>query len=310
MFKVILIGIFLVAVLVVLLGHFHMASVYRSRLTSAIHFHGPASTPAPPLVPTRKPLRPAPVLLGLPDDQIDKAPNLTQDAKEVLWLPDVVHRDRGRVLSDSGDRVGWQVISHQSPRALRVFNTLPPEDCRALIDYAKTFMARSQVIAAKFNGQSEVNQVRTSTGMFMATAEQRNHPVNRRLHANARAVIGLPDDTWLEATQILHYEPGQFYRPHTDYFDAGDAPNMNRGGQRTMTILTWLTDVDEGGETTFPYARPQPIAADPSLGQSVLFYDVDRNGAPDVASTHGGNPPKPGSEKWVAVIWCHLRTFV
>merc|ERR1712146_722973 len=126
-----------------------------------------------------------------------------------------------------------------------------------------------------FDGQSEVNQVRTSTGMFMATPEQRDHPVNKKLHEHARAVTGIPEDSWLEATQILRYEPGQFYRPHTDYFDTSDTPNLNRGGQRLMTLLVWLNDVIEGGETVFPLARPAPVKMPPAKGQAVLFYDAD-----------------------------------
>jgi hypothetical protein len=41
-----------------------------------------------------------------------------------------------------------------------------------------------------------------------------------------------------EEVNILHYEVGQMYVPHTDYFD--DAFNIAHGGQRIATMLMYL----------------------------------------------------------------------
>jgi hypothetical protein len=50
--------------------------------------------------------------------------------------------------------------------------------------------------------------------------------------------------------QILHYEHGQKYEPHFDFFH--DKVNQELGGHRIATVLMYLSDVGKGGETVFP----------------------------------------------------------
>lgn len=53
-----------------------------------------------------------------------------------------------------------------------------------------------------------------------------------------------------ESIQILHYENGQKYEPHFDYFH--DKVNQELGGHRVATVLMYLSDIEKGGETVFP----------------------------------------------------------
>ena len=53
-----------------------------------------------------------------------------------------------------------------------------------------------------------------------------------------------------EQMQILHYEHGQKYEPHADFFV--DDFNVRAGGNRVATVLMYLSNVDKGGETIFP----------------------------------------------------------
>lgn len=55
-----------------------------------------------------------------------------------------------------------------------------------------------------------------------------------------------------ESIQILHYEHGEKYEPHFDYFH--DKANQELGGHRVATVLMYLSDVEKGGETIFPNA--------------------------------------------------------
>ena len=53
--------------------------------------------------------------------------------------------------------------------------------------------------------------------------------------------------------QILHYEHGEKYEPHYDYFH--DKVNQELGGHRIATVLMYLSNVGKGGETVFPDAE-------------------------------------------------------
>jgi prolyl 4-hydroxylase len=229
----------------------------------------------------------------------------------VPWLPTFrgtkfgVERVR---LPTTGEmrEVSWRVVSDKDPRVLIINGTITAAEASELITAATPALERSRVIAGT-HGENAADSIRTSTGMFMVSPEQWDMPANRNLRAVIAAMGGVPQDNWIEATQILRYEGGQRYVSHPDYYSRNDFVNLARGGQRIYTALTWLNEVPLGGTTSFPSAslhiKPLPF-------HSVLFYNVWENGEPDFHSMHGGDPPGKGCVKYVAVTWVHARTFV
>ncbi|KAK2409205.1 putative prolyl 4-hydroxylase [Trifolium repens] len=110
--------------------------------------------------------------------------------------------------------------------------------------------------------------------------------------------------------QVLRYEKNQYYRPHHDYFS--DTFNLKRGGQRIATMLMYLGDNVEGGETHFPSAGSdgcscggkltKGLCVKPIKGNTVLFWSMGLDGQSDPDSVHGGCPVLAG-EKWSATKW-------
>jgi prolyl 4-hydroxylase len=119
------------------------------------------------------------------------------------------------------------------------------------------------------------------------------HALNRRL-----AAASATDVEQGEPLQLLRYRPGGEYKPH---FDA--IPGF--ANQRAMTILVWLNDGYEGGETCFPTPA---LTLKGRPGDAILFRNIGADGRRDPASGHSGLPVRAG-EKLIASRWIRERPF-
>ncbi|GFY83038.1 oxoglutarate/iron-dependent oxygenase [Actinidia rufa] len=87
------------------------------------------------------------------------------------------------------------------------------------------------------------------TGRLMSGARILEDEVVAGIESRLASWTFLPEENG-EAMQILHYEHGEKYEPHFDYFH--DKANQELGGHRVATVLMYLSDVKRGGETIFP----------------------------------------------------------
>nr|AAT84604.1 prolyl 4-hydroxylase [Dianthus caryophyllus] len=202
------------------------------------------------------------------------------------------------------------------PRAFLYEGFLTHEECDHLIDMAKDKLEKSMV-ADNESGKSIPSEVRTSSGMFLQKAQD---DVVAAIEARIAAWTFLPIENG-EAMQILHYERGQKYEPHFDYFH--DKVNQQLGGHRIATVLMYLSNVEEGGETVFPNAEAKLQLANneslsdcakggysvkPKKGDALLFFSLHPDASTDSLSLHGSCPVIEG-EKWSATKWIHVRSF-
>ena len=112
-----------------------------------------------------------------------------------------------------------------------------------------------------------------------------------------------------EGLQVLRYHPGGQYPPHFDFLDPvtpGGAQSIARSGQRVSTLIVYLNDVIEGGETVFPEAG---LAVVPRRGNGLYFEYTNSRLQLDLRSAHGGEPVVQG-EKWIVTKWMRSRRFV
>ncbi len=115
--------------------------------------------------------------------------------------------------------------------------------------------------------------------------------------------------THAESLQVIHYAETQEYRPHFDAWDAGTERGkrcMERGGQRLVTCLLYLNDVEAGGGTCFPKLDMEVRAI---KGRMVLFHNCHTGTAlRHPASLHGGLPVEAG-EKWACNLWFREHNY-
>lgn len=125
------------------------------------------------------------------------------------------------------------------------------------------------------------------------------------INARMAATVGLPSPLF-EAPNVLHYAPGESFAPHHDYFDpreASGATELARGGQRIATLLVYLNDAYEGGETDFPVLGKRFKGR---TGDALFFANVDPGGRVDPSTRHTGLAPTRG-EKWLLSQWVRDR---
>ncbi|KAL2522210.1 putative prolyl 4-hydroxylase 3 [Forsythia ovata] len=222
-----------------------------------------------------------------------------------------------------GDGLGkrgeqWTEVLSWEPRAFIYHNLLSKEECKYLIDLAKPHMAKSSVVDSK-TGKSKDSRVRTSSGMFLRRGQDK---IIRDIEKRIADYTFIPAEHG-EGLQVLHYEVGQKYEAHYDYFI--DEFNTKNGGQRTATLLMYLSDVEEGGETVFPAAKgnfssvpgwnemsecaKRGLAVKPKMGEALLFWSMRPDATLDPSSLHGGCPVIRGN-KWSSTKWMHVGEYV
>lgn len=105
-----------------------------------------------------------------------------------------------------------------------------------------------------------------------------------------------PGKVCFEPMQVSRYDPGGQFRQHEDALTAEIVTKQRY--QRLGTIIVYLSDVTEGGETAFPQLN---VAVKPVKGRACLFFPAFADGTPDARTLHSSTDA--GSTKWIAQQW-------
>jgi prolyl 4-hydroxylase len=138
------------------------------------------------------------------------------------------------------------------------------------------------------SGESVTDAIRTSDGatIHWLIEDPATHALNRRLAALSGTLVEQGEPLY-----ILRYQPGQQYRPHTDWL-----PGAN---PRVLTALVYLNDGYEGGETEFVKAG---LRVRGRKGDVLIFRSQGPDGGLDPLSEHAGLPVTNGT-KYLASRW-------
>jgi predicted 2-oxoglutarate/Fe(II)-dependent dioxygenase YbiX len=189
-----------------------------------------------------------------------------------------------------------------SPRLLALPGFATEAECDWVIQRASRRLKRATVFDSRTGDQTYADARDNSAIEFQL---QDMDVVLEVLRARISAATRLPVQIF-EPLQVLHYAVGEQFRPHHDFLDPNIpefAEQIGRYGQRIATVLIYLNDDYEGGETIFPKLD---ISFRGRRGDALFFTNVDRSGRPDPLTTHAGTPPSSG-EKWVISQWIRDR---
>jgi prolyl 4-hydroxylase len=192
---------------------------------------------------------------------------------------------------------------HHDPIIFTVEGALTSFECEHFRKIASNSPNMKRSTVAKFDKKKNKREIldgsRTSSHCWVRHShDQITKDVGNRISGLVRAPL-----SHAEFYQVLRYAEGQEYKPHFDTFDPSVDDNayyLKHGGQRIITVMAYLNDVEQGGETKFPTIDKIVI---PKEGKILVFHDCYKGTDkrhPD--SFHGGLPVIKG-EKWAFNLW-------
>jgi prolyl 4-hydroxylase len=193
----------------------------------------------------------------------------------------------------------------ERPVIVLLEGVLTGAECAELIELARPRLQRSTVIDPG-TGTNTVADYRNSEGMFFRLGET---ALIARLEQRISALMSCPVENG-EGLQLLRYGAGgDNFAPHFDFLipsSAAISDSIARSGQRVSTLIVYLNDVLQGGETVFPAVG---LSVTPRRGNAVYFEYTNSHMQVDQKSLHAGASVARG-EKWVVTKWMRARRFV
>jgi prolyl 4-hydroxylase len=212
-----------------------------------------------------------------PPDRHD--PSLFWRAMAAAPLTDPAHRPRA-----------WRLDTPLA-QLYEIPALLSAADCRTLMRLIDGSLIPSTVT----RGPSDY---RTSRTCHLRRADD---ALVERIDALLAALIGVPA-ALSEPLQGQRYDPGQYFRPHTDWFAPGTEEFREHtcpGGQRTWTVMIYLNTVPRGGETRFETIGRSFV---PVAGSALAWNNLLPDGSPNPATLHEALPVLQG-RKYVITKW-------
>jgi len=194
-----------------------------------------------------------------------------------------------------------RALSH-SPRIRAIDGFATAAECAWLIDLAQGSLRRAQIYRKDAEGFTEAGTRTNSEADYTFG----NADLVLRLVIERIASAAGVSPRLFEVAKLLHYEPGQQFAPHCDFQEPTTpalASEVEKRGQRVATVLVYLNDDYDGGETEFPRIGLRHRAA---TGDALLFHNVQPAGALDYDTLHAGLAPTRGV-KWVLSQWIRDR---
>lgn len=185
------------------------------------------------------------------------------------------------------------VIPYQVIEIPHVFTK---DECRFVMNSMEGKLERSMVVGV---GENDVSKDRTSMTGWIKPTDPVLGGFAKKLMSLGSVLTGIRDPSRYEDVSIVRYEKNQFYKEHFDACTTktycGDALRI----YRTATIIMYLNDEFEGGETSFPRIG---VKVRPEMGKIAFFYNTDDSGKEIPDSLHAGLPVQSGV-KWICTLW-------
>jgi len=202
--------------------------------------------------------------------------------------------------------INKHVFNNNEYVIFEIDNVLTPNECSMLITTAQPKLTRSGVIS-----KNPISNVRTSYNTFLHEQfeSERVKQIIQKINDLTTKLSNKPKENQ-EPLQVVKYDKEQYYKEHFDCCVPFESPlckqdNMSHG-YRHSTLLLYLNDVNDGGETYFPMINHK---FKPKMGSAVFFFNLNKAETKHhPLSKHAGLPPKKG-DKWICNKWIRTKKY-
>ena len=156
-----------------------------------------------------------------------------------------------------------------------------------ILDKSKDKLKKSQTVG------SEQPSVRKSESVFLPRDKD-----TAELTSKIARLVGVEDRT-CELIQVVKYRPGDYYKPHQDTCCFETCRGKSDVDKRTKTVIVYLNDDFQGGETCFPNID---TCIEPKRGRALVFDTYDMLNRCTRKSLHEGRPIRDGI-KYICTFW-------
>jgi predicted 2-oxoglutarate/Fe(II)-dependent dioxygenase YbiX len=156
--------------------------------------------------------------------------------------------------------------------------------------FARPFLEKSK-IHTSVSQSLFLSKKRTSSSCVI-----RHNAITDKIKSIAETLTGFPIGH-METTQVVQYKQGEMFDFH---YDGVPSKKLSPAWSRVATVMIYLNDNFEGGETEFKKIHAK---IRPEQGKVVLFWSA-LNGNLIPESLHRGNKITKGT-KWLVNQWVH-----
>lgn len=203
------------------------------------------------------------------------------------------------------------VISND-PYIYYIDEFITDEECEFIINKSKDNMEKAKVAYVSEEEEKKITSPnysdRTNDSHWI---DHNDYPIMLQLCKRISKKISCNYRDF-EKFQVIRYKEGQKYNYHYDAWDHNNKDYYEKYcselGNRKTTVLCYLNDVEEGGETGFDMLSDGPPTLIKSKkGRIVVFYNLNDDGSLNMKTRHSGLPIIKG-EKWAFNLW--LRDYL
>jgi prolyl 4-hydroxylase len=192
---------------------------------------------------------------------------------------------------------------NQTYNIVEIHDFLPHQVCDELINKVKKHRQMAESYLADPDKDIKNENIRNSKQTHLPSSD----PVMIDVSLRITDLTNIPSDHQ-ELGTIIYYDVGGQYLPHYDSPKNVETQKRMFGDTigRLFTVIIYLNDVEEGGETTFPNVNQFVV---PEKGKAVIFQNILPDGTVLEQSFHGGAPVKKG-EKWILTKWIRVKPIL